>query len=330
MSFNAAEKHLFYAELAKLLEAGFGIRKAADAMLDLPLPAGQAEVLNTLHQGLEDGKTISDSLTGEIPSFTEFECAIIAAGERGGRLGTAMQHLSDYFGMLDSARREALRAMLYPVVILHIGVFIGTVPMSMIHGRNSISEMAGSFFISLLGVYAVTIILILLVRALFRSARHNVAADSFLNRIPLIGKTRRDLAMATFTKVAHTCLLAGLPMRETLDMACDASQSGRIRNAGKRLQATLAEGNPIGPALGAEAAFPRAFARAYATGEHAGTLDSDLANWAARFQNEAADGIRNLAAVLPRVLYAGILIFVGWRIISFFNGYYSELLNQLQ
>ena len=93
---------------------------------------------------------------------------------------------------------------------------------------------------------------------------------------------------------------------------------------------SLPAGNPIGPGMLAEPAFPKSFARSYSTGEAAGTLDKDLENWSKHFQNEARSAIETLASVTPRVLYFIILLFVGWKIVVFYNSYYGELLDQLQ
>jgi len=327
---KAYQKHLFYAEMAKLLEAGFGIREAADVLSEHDLPKAQAALLDELRQGLKDGKSIADALGGNRAIVSDLERSIILAGEQGGRLPPALQHLADYFGMLASARAEALKSLVHPILVLHIGVFIGTVPTAMVTGGKSMTQCAGSFFSTLLIVYVLAFLVFLGVRALLGAARNNPRIDRAIRRIPLLGKTRNDMAMAGFCKVYHTCLLAGLPMRETVERACDASQSGMIRDAGKRLQKTLSEGSPLGPRMVTEPAFPKAFARSYATGEAAGTLDKDLANWSNNFQTGTENGIKILAAVIPRILYFMILGFVAWRIIGFFNGYYGTLLKELE
>ena len=96
MGFSAAQKHLFYTEIAKLLEAGFGIREAGRAMLDTRLPGQQADLLRRMDADLEAGKSITDAFgTGVI---TPLERSLIGAGERGGRMAPAFQHLADEHG----------------------------------------------------------------------------------------------------------------------------------------------------------------------------------------------------------------------------------------
>lgn len=327
---KAYQKHLFYAEMAKLLEAGFGIREAADVLYENGLPKAQLALLEELHRGLKNGKSIADSLGGNRAIVSDLERSIMVAGERGGRLASAMQHLADYFGMLASARSEALKSLVHPILVLHLGIFIGTVPTAMVAGGKTMAQTAGSFFTTLLIAYVLAFLLFIGIRAVLHAARTSAALDRSMRRIPLLGKTRNQMAMAGFCKVYHTCLLAGLPMRETMERAADASQSGMIREAARRLQKTLAEGGPLGPGMIAEPAFPKAFARSYSTGEAAGTLDRDLANWSNIFQTGTENGIKILAAVFPRILYFMVLAYVAWRIVGFYDSYYGTLLKELE
>ncbi len=75
----------------------------------------------------------------------------------------------------------------------------------------------------------------------------------------------------------------------------------------------------------AEDVFPRAFARSYATGEEAGTLDKDLARWSKLFQDDAGASVKTLSVMMPKVLYFLVLGFVAWKITGFYSGYYETL-----
>lgn len=329
MPAKPADQHQFYSEMAKLLEAGFGIREAADVLSGTGVPAAQARLLDELRDGLNAGKSIADSLGGNHDTVSDLERGIITAGERGGRLAPALAHLADYFGMLATARSEVLKGLVHPTLVLHIGVFIGTVPTAMIAGGKTMAQTAGGFFTTLAAAYVAVILMFVVVRALLRAARGNPRVDGLLRRFPWFGKTRNDMAMAGFCKVYHTCLLAGLPMVETVRMAADASQSGMIREAAGRLRETLSHGLPLGPRMMTESAFPPSFARSYSTGETAGTLDKDLALWSNRFQHEAEEGVKTLAAVVPRMLYFIMLAYVGWKIVGFYDSYYGRILKEL-
>lgn len=325
MAFHAAQKHLFYTEIAKLLVAGFGIREAAAAMLETRPPAVQATLLRKLDRRLKEGASIADSFGRDTPQITELETSIIAAGERGGRLPAAFQHLADYFGMLAAARRDARQAMVYPLVLLHLGVFVATVPAALMRGDTGLAGILRGFLLTLLVIYAVGFAAWLGIRASLRAAPDRPGVDRMLNRIPFLGKARRSMAMARFTKVYHTCLLAGLPMKETVASAARASGSGLIAQAGRRLSEALDLGRALGPEFVACGAFPSAFARSYATAEEAGGLDDDLARWSLVYQDDASRAAKALSVAVPKLFYALIVAFIVWQVISFWSGYYGMI-----
>lgn len=330
MAASASDKHLFYAEMAKLLEAGFDIRRAAVVLTDTHIPKSQAALLKDLNRGLDAGESITVAFGKDRNAISPLERAIIDAGERGGKLAPAFQHLADYFGMVASARREVVKGLIYPVVILHLGIFIATVPTALMKGGLSTGQIFGSLVLILLAVYAAAFLVILGLRALLNLAPENAGVDRLINHVPWIGKARRNLAMARFCKVYHSCVLAGISMGETATLASDASRSGAIRQAGVRLVEVAKSGQPLGPRLLAESAFPKNFARSYATGEEAGTLDTDLARWSKLFQDDAAASVKTGAVMLPKLLYFFVLGFVAWKIVGFYSGYYESILEQLE
>jgi len=323
MNQNPARKHLLHLELAKLLEAGFGIRKAIATMLRTRLPADQAALLTEVDASIAAGRSIAEafSVTG---GFTALENSIIGAGERGGRMAQSFRHLADYYEMLAQTRRDASRAMIQPLVLLHMGIFLAVVPFGLIAGKGW-GQILVSGVTTLALVYGGLFIGWVLVRMALAAAPGNAGIDSLINRIPTIGSARRAMAMARFARVYHTGLLAGLSMRETVEISLDATQSGVLREAGRDLLVTAEAGSALGPAFARQEAFPSEFARSYETAEEAGGLDDDLARWAKYYQEDAIHRVKVAAAAVPKVFYAIILAFVAWKIISFFMGYYNML-----
>lgn len=325
MKISATQKHFFYSEIAKLLGAGFDIRKAAAVMIDTQLPVAQAALLDNLTRGLQAGDSITASLGRDSRNFGELERAIVGAGERGGKLAQAFEQLADYFGMLSSAHLEMVRGMIYPIIILHLGMIIAIVPSALMAGEMSFAQIFTRIGLAFLLLYATGFAGFLAIRILVRSAPRHSNVDRWINKIPWVGSARRNMAMARFSKVYHACLLAGISMSETVQLSAQAAQSGVIREAGERLVTAVKSGQALGPEFLAGKDFPKVFARSYSTGEEAGTLDGDLARWSKRFQEDAESSVRTLSTMIPKVLYFFILGFVAWKVVGFYSDYYSRL-----
>jgi type IV pilus assembly protein PilC len=283
-----------------------------------------------LNRGLDAGESITVAFGNDRKAISPLERSIIGAGERGGKLAPAFQHLADYFGMLTSARREVIKGLIYPIIILHLGIVIGILPQALMQGEMSASQILGSLVATLLVAYALAFLAVIALRAVLGMAPENAGIDRLINRIPWVGKARRNLAMARFCKVYHSWLLAGIPIIETAGIAAEASRSGLVRDAGTRLVEVAKAGQPLGPRFLAEPAFPRNFARSYATGEEAGTLDTDLARWSKLFQDDAESSVKSAAVMVPKVMYFFILLFVAWKIVGVYSGYYENIFQQLE
>lgn len=323
MSDPSAQKSLLHLELAKLLEAGFGIRDAIAAILKTDPPKDQVELLSGVDVALTEGKTISQAF-GERLGMTDLERSMIGAGERGGRLAQAFRHLAEYYEMLAQTRREASHAMVQPIVLLHTGVFMATVPFSMIEGKTWV-QAAVAFGIGLIVLYSGLFVVGVVARMALAAAPHQAWVDRLVNGLPMIGKARKALAMARFTRVYHMGLLAGLSMKEVVRMSLEASQSAALKEESRELLTTAEVGGLLGPEFVSVKGFPKAFSRSYETAEEAGGLDLDLERWAKFFQQDAILRVKAAAVFVPKVLYAVILAFIAWKIISFFLGYYRLL-----
>ncbi|MEM9237963.1 MAG: hypothetical protein AAGB14_14410, partial [Verrucomicrobiota bacterium] len=205
------------------------------------------------------------------------------------------------------------------------GLVLAAIPSDVMSGGIAAEGVLGKLLISVVGAWAMIALATLLLRLLLKMAPGHPTVDRLLNLVPLVGGARRNLAMARFTKVYHAGLVAGFSMGETALMAGEAAQSGTLREASARLDATARAGNPLGPVFVSEQAFPRAFAKSYATAEESGMLDKDLLRWSRVFEENAAGSVRTLSVVLPKLGYALIVVFVLWKLVSFYSGYYESL-----
>ncbi|MGJ8695675.1 MAG: type II secretion system F family protein [Verrucomicrobiaceae bacterium] len=320
------DKSHLYQEYAKLVDAGFGMNDATTTLLDTGQEAGHQEFLMSIQASMKAGRSIAEAFEESPVEMLEMETSIIDAGERGGRLGVAFQQLADYFDLLANSRKEMTRSLIYPAVLFHLAVLLSVIPFSLFHGLGKDGgEIMRDFMIKLAVCYVLGFLCFLGVRWLMRRAPNNAAIDRVIGWIPLIGKSRKNLALARFVKVYHGSLAAGLSMHGTVKMATEAAHSGVIREAGKDLKKAVDDGQAVGPVFQAHKVFPVAFSRSYATAEKSGSLDADLTRWSKKFAEEARTSARMVTVLLPKAFYFLVAAYIGWKIISVYMGYYEGL-----
>ena len=76
-------------------------------------------------------------------------------------------------------------------------------------------------------------------------------------------------------------------------------------------------------------AFPDPFVRAFAVGEQTGELDRELLRIGGKYRDAALRGMEAVAEWVPRLIYIGIMLYVGWRIVSAYAGRMKDIQNML-
>lgn len=322
---TASEKAVLYRELAKLSDADFHLDRSLDLLLGQRPPTGRRLYLEGLKKGLAEGLSVAEAVARHNgPVISDLERALVDAGERSGRLGPAFNHLARYFSAMDSAARQARGAMVYPLVLLHLAVLLPELPVLITATEGGgvgerLALILGLLWggIALLGV---------LWRWLADRARTSPGMDAFLGAIPWIGAARRHWALARFTQVFHSCLLAALRMSECTAVAARASQSGRLLHAGSLAAEHVEAGGQVAESLAETGAFPPDFVRTLGTAEATGKLDEEMARWMVAETLLANEAVNQASLWLPKIGYGVIVLFVAWRIVSMFQGIYSGYL----
>lgn len=316
---DAAERHLLYTELAKLLHSGFPVERATATLLKQRPGGVRLRVLTHLQEGLRQNRAIAEAMA---PAVSGLEHSLLAAAEQGGRLGDGCEHLADYFRLLDQTRRRITGKLVYPLGLLHLIFFPAALPRLVLEGPVA-------FLWALLlpvGLLWLGIALLWWAgRRWVAAASRSAPLDRALQALPLVGRVRRGLVFARFSKVFQISLLAGRPISEALELAGGAAQAGAVADALTRIVPQVRSGEALGPLLQDEAAFPGDLADGFATAEESGTLDREAGRWAGYMQADAHAAAEVFSEWAPKILYGIAMVVVAYVIIQFWLGYFQQV-----
>ncbi len=325
MRLSLREKQSLYDHLAQLTRAGVPFPAAVEKLASTSR-GGVGQLLRRLRQGLDRGLTIAEAFAQLSPAVGEMERTALTALERTGRLDLGLRQLAEYFGAMAQARAAIRRGLAYPLYVLHLAVLLLNVQTGMTAGLGAYLRLTGLTFFFLYGGFALVALLIPLVRD---AGTNGAFMDALLRRLPLVGKMRRSFALARFCGAYEMQLEAGVNVIDSLAAAGDASRSGLIRAAVARALPGVRGGSQVGPLLAGSRAFPEEMIRSLLVAEATGKLDQELPRMAAEFQADGMARLNAFAEWLPRLIYLGILLYIGWRIVSFYQGYYGEVMRQI-
>jgi type II secretory pathway component PulF len=310
-----------YHDLGKMIGAGLHLDRSVELLLEQQPAAAVRVWLKGLRKGLAAHLTVSESVkqhTDAVP----LEVSLLSAGERGGRLENSCEHLARYYELRQKSKDRAISALIYPLILLHFGIVLPELP-KFVTGGGAASVMGG-IVSHLVIAWVVLGGLGFAAWTAANLAKTSTLVDELLGFIPLVGGMRRHWALARFCQVFHTGLLASFRMSETLQLAGDASQSARLRDAGHRAARALEAGDRLTAAMKRTGAFPRVFMQSVATAEETGTLDLEMERWAVAEVELASQAQNRLAVVAPFLIYGLIMLYVVGRILAMIYGIYNQ------
>jgi len=321
VSLRLREKQSLYHSLGQLVRSGVTFPAALQKLA--PTSRGRLRsLLRQLNHAIEGGSTVAEAFAAQRPTVTEMEAGIVAAVERAGRLDRGLAQLAEYFGALEKARASAWKKAAYPIFVLHFGIL--TLGISTLVGRGLEAYVTETGSLLLL-VYAVAMAFAFVVPILSDGGARSAVMDSLLRCLPLVGAIRRNFAVSRFCSTYEMQLGAGVNVMDSLKAAGRASRSGLIAHAVARAIPEVLKGEQVGALLARGSAFPETMLRDFSVGEQTGRLDEELARLADEHRRVALSKLDSLAEWLPRLIYLGIVGYLGYRIVGLYAGYLRQV-----
>lgn len=314
----------FYHQLAAMMAAGIPVVQALEQIAKAPPGHGFRRPLRAILDSLGQGMTFAEAASLVRGWLPVFDLALVKAGEESGRLDASCRLLADYYQSRARLTRQVLSDLAYPVMIVHAAVLLAPFPQFFLTGN------VGAYARQTLGVlgpiYLGAVLLAIAVQGR-RGERWRALLETAFRPVPLLGKARRSLGLARLSAALGALLNAGISILTAWPMAGAASGSPALRRAVLRWEGELQKGTPPGDLLPGTPAFPEFFTNLYRTGEISGTLEDTLRRLHTYYQDEATRKLHAFALWLPRLVYFGILIYMAFKIVGFWAGYYEGILN---
>jgi type II secretory pathway component PulF len=319
------DKARLFHDLGELIRSGVPFHKAIE-LLSQRARGPVAGVMRGLRTSLANGDTLPEALSKQ-RGINDLDAALFSASERSGKLDRGFALAAEYYKALDDARSKMWTRAAYPIFILHFGLIAFNVPMII---KDGFPAFARALVTGMIVIWAAAAAAYIVGSFATDAARHSATIDRILRAIPLIGGLRRAFAMSRFCAAYDMQLEAGVNVYETLDAAGRASASAITANAAARARDEVRSGSSVGAGLERAGDFPEPVTRVFFVGEETGRLDEELRALAAEYRASAMRRLDALAEWAPRALYVGILIFVAYRIVSFYLGYFGQMKDLIE
>lgn len=314
-----------YHQLGAMLSAGLPLMSALESLHKTPPSRSFRKPIAKLLALLQQGSTFTEAMIGTAGWLPSFDVALLQAGEQSGRLDSCFKLLSEYYQGRAQLARQVIAQLRYPLFILHFAVFLRPFPDFFLTG-NWVVYFSRTI-VPLAPLYAITFLLILACQG-----RHGESWRSLLERVfclvPILGKARRQLALARLSAALEALINAGVSIVNAWEMAAAASGSPALRRTVTTWRPRIEQdGQAPSEILSQSREFPELFANLYHTGEISGSLDETLRRLHQYYQEEASRRLKMLAEWSPRLIYFGIMLMIAYQVVSFWTGYYANIMH---
>lgn len=297
---NSHERASVYRELSELISAGLTVDKGLDTMIAASESAIRGVFLARVRDGIREGGRLSSAFASASGSVSQFERAMIEAAEKTSALEIMLSRLGDFLEERDHLKEKVSTALIYPLLILTVGVcaailMLGVLIPRMVEslGPDSVDlpwltlfmMVSGSWVMHWGWILPVTAIIVLfyLIRRISEDEAFADTVDMFLFKVPVIGAGYRILVCQRFAKTMAILLDGGVSAIDSVVLSGRATGSRWIAGICARQADAVKHGLRLSEAIRKVPFLSDSVAEWIAVGEAAGGLSRMVARAGDRY-----------------------------------------------
>lgn len=322
----------FTQQLANLLHSGMPLTVALNSMTHLESKGIPPEISRQLRQEVMEGRSLSDAMARQPVVFSDLYINMVRAGEQSGALEEVLRRLAVHFERFSEVQSKFLSALIYPAVVITIGVIIVfcfmtfMLPrfMTIFEGMEvqlpmstqiliGVSDFFSKFWwVVLLGLVAI-VILIKRYQATETGAR---AIDELKMKAPVLGKVVKLNLFGQFSRTLSTLLVNGVPVLTALKISEQVMPNRVLKEAIARTREDVTDGKTIAEPLARSRIFPQLMIDLVKIGEETGDVPGALENVADTYENELTIALRVMTNLIEPALIIVMAVMVAGLMFS--------------
>jgi len=327
------EVSLFTGELSDLLDAGMTLGNALNCLVGRAEDTGRGPILASLRDAIIGGASFSDALAQHPKIFSAIYVNMIRAGEASGALSDVLKRLISHFERLQALRQRMVSAMVYPIIVLIMGVGVAVFAIAYILPKfKTIFDQMGAKSLPtmtrmLLGIsgwltqYGVFMLIGLLVggyvlHRYIRTPSGRRWWDRLKLKTPLVRGIVASSLYANFAYTLQSLLLNGVPILTALKISSQTVNNSVISDELDKARERVTDGTTISGPLAAGGVFPPMLIDLLAIGEQTGDMPAALGHVGKRYESELDHNVLIFTNALEPILILGVAVIIGFVAIS--------------
>ena len=326
-------------ELAIMLRAGLSLDAALRVLLDMSTKPAVAALVGGVLEDVKGGSPLSKALTAHQAVFGDFYINMVRSGELSGQLAQVFSRLVEHLERVRSLRDSVVSATIYPAILLGVAVLsliamLGfVVPQfeTLFRDMGEALPMPTRFVLDLGALFTEHGLLILAggvgVALLFRkwagSEQGRAALQSFMLRLPVLGRILFKYDITRFSRSLGTLLGNGVPILTALGIATETVGTAPLRQALSGVVPSMKGGGRLTDALSKTGIFEPLALNLVRVGEETGRLDAMMLELSRIFDRDVENAIKRGLTMLEPLLILTLGVLIAAIIVSILMGILS-------
>ncbi len=332
----------FTRQLSTLQDAGLPLLRSLQILEQQQKPGLMKSTMGNVVNEVESGASLSDAFAKSPRAFDRLYVKMVAAGELGGVLDVILQRLANFMEKSQRLKSRIKGAMIYPVVVIFIAVFIVTgimyfvipkfqqifldfkiaLPKITLVLMDASTWVAGTNSGQVVPGWAVIVaspvVIVVGVKFLRKTKFGRAAFDWILLKLPIVGMLVRKTTVARFTRTLGTLVSAGVPILEAINITRDTCGNWVYERALQRVHDSIREGETFAEPLREAKVCDSIVVNMIDVGEETGDLDVMLGKIADNYDEEVDVAVGSMLSLLEPLLICVLGTIVGTIVLALF------------
>ena len=324
----------FTRQLSPLLDSYIPLERALGIIADSTKEKDQRDFVNSLRQGLHEGKKFSELVRQHGKLFPDYYANLIESGEETGCLPDVVRELYKFMGESKELKDFVVSSSIYPMAILAVTLIVTVLlftvfvprfskifvdmgrdlPPSMVMLTSVSTFFAWAWWTIPLGGF----LLWLLLKHFFGEAELRWHWSKFVLRIPLLGRVLVDLEMCKYIRTLSILIANHVEIIRTVRIAGRIISNPVIARSFDGVDRKLKGGDKLSGAFRDNPYLPTSLTPMLRVGEESGTVGEMLTKIAGNLENDTRLKIKRLLSLFEPAVIVFLALVVLVVVVSIF------------
>ncbi|PIP24868.1 MAG: hypothetical protein COX34_01875 [Candidatus Nealsonbacteria bacterium CG23_combo_of_CG06-09_8_20_14_all_36_12] len=339
---SLTEKIFFTRNLQIMIGAGISMPRALRILSEQTKNKKFKNTLSKIEEDITKGQNLSDALSRHPEIFSELFINMIKVGEESGTLEEVLKNLTHQMEKEEELSSKVKGAMIYPLVILTVMIFIGILMMVMVVPKlTSIFEelkvdlpfttqiiiglgksLEKNWPILILALLFLPIFL----KIILKKKETKKIIDKLVLKLPIIAPITRKINTASTSRILGSLIASGVPIVRSLEIVANTLGNFYFKEAIKKAAEDVQKGKKLSQGLTPyQNLYPSIMIQMIAIGEETGESSGILGKVADFYEEEVSNITKNLSSIIEPILMVIIGAAVGFFAISMIQPMYSMM-----